>query len=84
MTTKPDPRPAGHKLRDPNVATLTLAEAAEVLGVALVTAHAAHRATGHITDGVPVLRVGRRLIVPAQPLRDRLGVIVDDGRDGWF
>lgn len=87
MTTKPetDDRPAAVKLRDPNISTLTLAEAATVLGVAKSTVNDAARTTGQVADGVPVLRVGRRYLVPAAPLRERLGVFcVGDPRAEWF
>ena len=80
-----DRRDPVRKLRDPAVAALTLAEAAQVLGVAHSTVHKAHRDTGHVTEGVPTFRVGRRVMVPAQALRDRLGIIADrpDYLD-WF
>ena len=51
--------------------TLSVAEAAEVLGVSLSTAYA-QAATGHIGD-VRVLRIGRRLRVPTADLLRALG-----------
>ncbi len=58
-----------------NTATLTITEAAELLGISRNSAYEAAR-TGELA-GVPVLRVGRRLLVPASPLRAVLGLDSD-------
>jgi hypothetical protein len=51
--------------------TVTVPEAAEILGV---DADAAYRAVQRGEFPVQVLRVGRRLVVPAAPLRAVLGM----------
>ncbi len=55
-----------------NTATLTITEAAELLGISRNSAYEAAR-TGELA-GVLVLRVGRRLLVPAASLRAVLGL----------
>ena len=55
-------------------ATLTIAEAAELLGVSRNTAYETARRDGSLA-GVPVIRVGqRRLLLPRAPLLAMLGV----------
>ncbi len=54
---------------------MTIAEAAELLGISRNTAYEAAR-SGELV-GVPVLRVGRRLLVPAASLRAVLGLDSD-------
>lgn len=61
-------------LADPDRLTITVSEAAEILGVAISTAHHHHKTTGEIIPGVPVLRVGRRCLVPTAALRTALGL----------
>lgn len=61
-------------LRDPTVAAVSLDVAARVLGVARTTIHYEYHRTGCATDGVPVLRVGRRCLVPTAALRRALGM----------
>ena len=56
-------------------ATFTIEEAAELLGISRNSAYAAAR-SGELA-GVPVIRVGRRMIVPASPLRALLGLTLD-------
>ena len=51
--------------------TLTIAEVARLLGVSRNTAYEAAR-SGSIA-GVPVIQVGRRLLVPRKPLLELLG-----------
>lgn len=59
-------------------ATLTIPEAAELLGVSRNTAYETARRDGELA-GVPVIRVGqRRLLVPRAPLLEVLGVEVTD------
>ena len=56
--------------------TLTLPETAKILGIGRNTYYELAR-----TDQlpVPVLRLGRRIVVPREPLLRSLGVIEDDG-----
>ena len=54
-------------------ATLTMPEAAELLGVSRNTAYQLARRDGELA-GVVVLRVGRRLLIPRAPLLAVLGV----------
>lgn len=60
-------------LDDPSVVTLTVPQAAALLGVAKTTAHNAIAATGELIPGVPALRIGRRCVVSAAHLRTALG-----------
>ena len=53
-------------------ATLTISQAAILLGVARNTAFEAAR-SGELA-GVPVIRVGRRLLIAAAPFREALGL----------
>ncbi len=52
--------------------TLTVTEAAHLVGIGRTAGYAA-AAEGSIA-GVPVLRVRRRMVVPARPLGDVLGM----------
>jgi len=61
-------------LRDPDRDTITIAQAAAILCVSVSTAHHAHRRTGYLMDGVPVLRVGRRCVVSTSAMRRALGI----------
>lgn len=70
--TASSPNPAD-LLDDPSVVTLSVSQAARILGVARTTAHHAYTATGELVAGVPVLRVGRRCVVSAAHLRAALG-----------
>ncbi len=54
--------------------TVSIDVAAGALGIARTTAHKAARSTGYLTDGVPVFRVGRRLLVSTAHLRRTLGI----------
>lgn len=53
-------------------ATFTIPEAADLLGVSRNSAYAEAQ-TGELA-GVPVIRVGRRLVVPRVPLEAVLGI----------
>ncbi len=53
-------------------ATFTVPEVAAILGLSRNAAYA-QAARGEIA-GVAVLRVGRRLLVPARPLLEQLGI----------
>ncbi len=57
-------------------ATLTILQASKLLGISKNTAYEAAR-SGQLA-GVPVLRVGRRLLVPAAPLLALLGLTLDE------
>ena len=53
-------------------ATITIEDAARLLGVSRNTAYSTAR--GGELAGVPVLKVGRRLLVPRTPLLRALGL----------
>lgn len=61
-------------LDDPNVAAVSVAVAARILGIARSTASLNFHKTGEIVDGVPAFTSGRRLIVSTRHLRERLGI----------
>lgn len=61
-------------LRDPNRVTVSVSQAAQILGIAKSTAHAAYKATGYLAAGVPVVQVGRRCVVSVFYLRSALGI----------
>lgn len=63
-------------LLDPHRATITIAEAARILGVSKSTAHNAQKETGFLMAGVQVLRVGRRCVVSTAHLRELLGIVL--------
>jgi len=54
--------------------TTSVEEAARALGVGRTTAYLLAREQGRLCDGVPVLRVGSRLVVPLVPLLRALGI----------
>jgi hypothetical protein len=68
-------------LRDPNRLTVSVSQAAALLGVAKSTAHAAYKATGYLSPGVPVMPVGRRYVVSTFHLRAALGMPDPTGDD---
>jgi hypothetical protein len=82
MTTK-QRKPRAHKpkrtatelLNDPGLVTVSLAQASLILGIGRTTAHNAYKRNGYVTDGVPVLKVGRRIVVSLAHLRNALGVL---------
>lgn len=59
-------------LHDASVTTISVTQAAAILGVSAAAAHRSHRRTGYILDGVPVLRVGRRCVVSTAAMRRAL------------
>jgi hypothetical protein len=59
---------------DPKVLVISLAHACEILGIAYSTGTHAHQDTGCLIQGVPVLTVGKRCIVSAILLREKLGI----------
>jgi hypothetical protein len=61
-------------LADPARVTVSVSQAAEILGVARSTAHAHYKRTGELAPGVPVLRVGKRCVVSLAHLRTVLGL----------
>ena len=61
-------------LADPSRVTVSVSQAAQVLGVSKSTAHVTYKRTGLLCDGVPVLRVGRRCVVAVAHLRAVLGM----------
>lgn len=71
---------AAELLRNPDTFTLTYDQVAAILGVAPATAYREIRDTGTL-GGVAVIRVGagqrRRILLPAQPFREMLGVLVE-------
>lgn len=54
-------------------ATFTVPEAAELIGVSRNTAYTVAAEEGELA-GVPVIRVGRRLLIPRARLLDVLGI----------
>jgi excisionase family DNA binding protein len=59
----------------PRPATLSVAEAARLLGVGRSLAYELARWRGELASGVPVVRVGeRRYRVPVRPLAEVLGL----------
>ena len=61
-------------LSDPNLVTVSVSEAARILGVARSTAHAHYKRTGELAPNVPVLKVGKRCVVSLAHLRAALGL----------
>jgi len=62
------------RLNDATHLTFTVAESAVLLGISKSTASHAYRRTGYLTDGVRVLRIGKRCVVSAAELRRALGM----------
>jgi hypothetical protein len=60
-------------LLDPRRVTISVSQAADVLGIAKSTAHNAYKESGVLMEGVPVLRVGKRRVVSVTLLRAALG-----------
>jgi hypothetical protein len=64
-----------------NAATITVPEAAALLGIARNVAYQHARTTGQLA-GIPVIRVGpRRLVVPRAPLEELLGINTTEDTD---
>jgi len=61
-------------IMDASVFTVSVDVAARLLGIAKTTAHHYYTKTGHIASGVPVIRVGDRVLVPTIALRAALGI----------
>lgn len=67
-------RTATELLNDPGLVTVSLAQASIILGIGRTTAHNAYKRTGFVTDGVPAIRVGKRIVISLAHLRNALGV----------
>jgi len=61
-------------LLDPTRASVSMTQAAAILGIARSSAHKAVRQTGRLCEGVPVLQVGKRQVVSTFHLRAALGI----------
>ena len=61
-------------LNDPQRVTLSMAQAALVLGISKSTASHQYKRTGYLTEGVRVLRIGKRCVVSVAELRKALGL----------
>ena len=72
-TRKPQ-RTATELLNDPGLVTVSLAQASTILGVGRTTAHNAYKRSGFVADGVPAIRVGKRIVVSLAHLRNALGM----------
>lgn len=72
-TTNPKNSPTD-LLTDPTRLTVSISEAALILGISKSTASHAHRRTGNLTEGVRVLRIGKRCVVSCAELRRALGL----------
>lgn len=81
-TPKPK-RTALELLDDPSIVTVTVSQAAFILGISKSTAHKNFQDTGYLLNGnqIPVLVCGSRTIVSIEHLRNALGhptPILDD------
>jgi hypothetical protein len=81
-------KPLGHPenlreiLTDPNRLTVTVSEAADILGISRSTAFFAASSSGQLVAGVPVLRIAtgsnrERRVVSTAHLRAALGIEAD-------
>lgn len=68
---KPSPR---ELLNDPERLTVSVMQAAEILGISRSTASHQYRRTGYVIEGVRVLRSGKRCVVSTYELREALGI----------
>jgi hypothetical protein len=68
------PKSPAELLSDPNLVTVSVSQAAQILGVARSTAHAHYKRTGELAPNVPVLKVGKRSVVSLAHLRAVLGL----------
>jgi len=61
-------------LDDPTVVTITVSQAAQILGISKSTAHKNAQLTGHLLNGdlIPVFKCGSRTIVSLEQLRQVL------------
>lgn len=68
-------------LQDPARVTVSVSQAAQILGIAKSTAHNAYKTTGYLCAGVPVMQVGRRCVVSVFYLRAALGMTEQGSND---
>jgi hypothetical protein len=74
-TKKPRTKPSARELlRDPETLTISVMQAAEILGISRSTASHQYRKTGYVIEGVRVLRSGKRCVVSTYELREALGI----------
>ncbi len=57
-----------------NNSTMSVDQVCEVLGISRSTAFSAIKRTGVVIEGVPILRIGDRLLMSAYLLRQILGI----------
>ena len=62
------------RLNDPNVFMISVHDTSVILGLAYTTVHNAQYKTGQVMNGVEVVRVGKRVMVPTIALRKALGM----------
>jgi len=78
MVTQTTPINLISLLKDPNRLTVSVTQAAAILGISKSTASKAYRATGFLVEGVPVLRTSEskrgRCVVSTTHLRRVLGL----------
>ena len=60
-------------LNNPMALTVSVSQAALILGIAKSTAHKECR-SGFLTEGVPVIQIGRRRLISITHLRVKLGL----------
>ena len=67
-------RTAFELLNDPTVVSVTVSQAAQILGISKSTAHKNYQMTGYLLNGnlIPVLSCGSRTIVSLEHLRKAL------------
>mgnify|MGYP003658536774 CR=1 FL=1 len=61
-------------LSDSSIITISVMEAAEILGINKTTAYAAIKNKGYFVEGVTVINAGGRLVVVLDQLRQVLGI----------
>lgn len=63
-----------HDIYNKNIFTMSMRETCKALGIAYVTGLKNYKETGQLTEGVPVIKIGRKLLVSTEPLRQKLGI----------
>jgi len=53
---------------------MSIDQVCEILGISRSTAYSAIKRTGFVIEGVPILRIGDRLLMSAYLLREILGI----------
>lgn len=74
LKPKPSPTELRELLYDTSIHAVSVAQAAQILGIARSTASHAIRKTGVLVEGVPIMRAGRRQLISTTHLRDVLGI----------